>query len=223
MDYLSFIESYAGPEYIFFYKAAVANLTMMVCFILGGCMPAFYLIGIVAIATQYTVDRVSLAYHYRLPPMYSEILTLGTLEMMSWIPLVTLIMLFWCYTNNQMFDNIITPINFEDEVRLSHHKFQSINWDSLSPAQSALGIAIIALFSFHIIRKLMDWWRARVEAQNKAIEISSTPLPNFFETIQEQDIEDYLDDYEHFTQFGFSFFNNKDKIKRLKFELEKRQ
>lgn len=49
-DYLSFLEIYAGPEYVFFYKAAVTNLTMLVCFILGGCMPAFYLIGIVAVA-----------------------------------------------------------------------------------------------------------------------------------------------------------------------------
>lgn len=53
--------------------------------------------------------------------MYSEILTLGTLEMMSWIPLVTLVMQFWCYTNQQMFDNVIDPIKFSDEVRLSHH------------------------------------------------------------------------------------------------------
>lgn len=50
-DYLTFIENFAGPEYLFFFKAATTNLTMMICFILGGLMPSYYIIGMVAIAT----------------------------------------------------------------------------------------------------------------------------------------------------------------------------
>lgn len=157
-DQLTFLENYAGPEYIFFYKAAVANLTMMICFIFGGCMPAFYLIGMLAIAVQYTVDRVALAYHYRLPPSYSEILTLGILEMMSWIPLVTLCLMFWQYTNMQMFDNVIGPIEFQDEVRLSYHHMSNIKWNKLNTAQQCLAVTIVGIFSFHMMRLIVDWW-----------------------------------------------------------------
>lgn len=109
-DYLSFIEKFAGPEYLFFLKVATTNLTLLCCFIMGGCMPAFYLIGMAAIAIQYIMDRYLLARHFRRPPMYSEIMTLNTFEIISWIPLVTLFLQFWCYTNQQMFDNKIDPI-----------------------------------------------------------------------------------------------------------------
>lgn len=107
---MSFIEKFAGPEYLFFLKVATTNLTLLICFIMGGCMPAFYLIGMGAIAIQYIMDRYLLARHFRQPPMYSEIMTLNTFEIITWVPLVTLVLQFWCYTNQQMFDNKIDPI-----------------------------------------------------------------------------------------------------------------
>lgn len=48
-------------------------------------------------------------------------------------------------------------------------------------------------------------------------------MPNFFDAIQEVDIEDYIEDYTHFRVFGFSFFNSPEKIQRLKDELAERK
>lgn len=78
----------------------------------------------------------------------------------------------------------------------------------MTTAQVALGASIIGMILFHVLRLIYDAWRARVEENERLIEISSTPLPNFFDTLAKKDIEDYLEDYEHFTTFGFSYFNN---------------
>ena len=85
----------AGPEYLFYYKAAITKLSMLVILIMGSCMPAFYLLGIIALACQYIVDRLMLSYFYRIPPMYSEILTLETIDLMKYVTPINLIMLFW--------------------------------------------------------------------------------------------------------------------------------
>lgn len=97
-------------------------------------MPIFYLIGVIALGVQYVIDRLTLAYFYRLPPMYTELMTIVTLELMSWVPLATLSILFWQYTNRQMFDNVIDPITFENEVRHAHHKVRDIEWGKLNTA-----------------------------------------------------------------------------------------
>lgn len=110
-------------------------MTIFVCLLLGGSMPILYFIGMIAIAFQYLCDRLTLAYFYRLPPMYTERLTIGTLELASFVPLLGLSLLFWQYTNMQMFDNEIDTITTQDEVRLSHHSISSLRWSSLQPAQ----------------------------------------------------------------------------------------
>lgn len=48
-------------------------------------------------------------------------------------------------------------------------------------------------------------------------------MPNFFDAIQEVDIEDYIEDYTHNRIFGFSFFNSPESIQKLKEELQERK
>ena len=62
-----------------------------------------------------------MAYFFRKPPMFSIRLTMSLLSFMSLASTFGLCMLFWQYTNKQMFDNKIDPIEYEDEARLSHH------------------------------------------------------------------------------------------------------
>lgn len=98
-----------------------------------------------------------------------------------------------------------------------------MNWDEFNLAQKALFVSIIVIFLFHIGRHSVFCLIEKLVAKKNDVEIADTPMPNFFDAIQEVDIEDYIEDFVHFTSFGFSFFRSKDKIERLKEELEERK
>lgn len=110
-DYLAFLDLHAGPEYYFYYKAAITSLIVFTCILFGGSMPILYFIGLFAILLQYLLDRWTLAYFYRLPPKYSAGLTLGIIEVISYAPVCALAILAWQYTNMQMFDNKVDELD----------------------------------------------------------------------------------------------------------------
>ena len=64
---LNFIDQHVGPEYPIYYKAANSILVVMVCLIFAPAFPIFYFIGLIAIFIQYFMERVTLAYFYRIP------------------------------------------------------------------------------------------------------------------------------------------------------------
>ena len=109
-DFLKFLDLYAGPEYPFYYKCANTNLMVFICLIFGPAMPLLYFISLFALAIQYTTDRLLLTYFYRIPPKFSEKLTLQNIRIISFVPIFSLMFTFWAFTNKQMFDNKIDPI-----------------------------------------------------------------------------------------------------------------
>lgn len=96
---LTFMDMNVGPEYPFYYKIAQTKITLWICVMLGPCMPVLYFVGAIAFIVQYIIDRLSLAYFYRLPPMYSERLTLNVVKTLKYYPCVALCIAFWLYTN----------------------------------------------------------------------------------------------------------------------------
>lgn len=79
-------------------------------------------------------DRWTLAYFYKLPPMYNDELTKSMLRIISFVPIFSLSILFWQSTNKQMFDNKIDKIKTEGDVRPSYHKISEIKWSQLNNA-----------------------------------------------------------------------------------------
>jgi len=86
MCQLEFLDLYAGPEYLFFYKVANINLMVFITLIFGSVFPILYWISLCSIGTQYVVERMSLTYFYRLPPKFTEAITIQNLEIMGWAP-----------------------------------------------------------------------------------------------------------------------------------------
>ena len=206
-DKLKIIEQQAGPIYYFHYKAAITKLSIALIILMGCCMPAFFLLGILALSIQYIMDRLTLCYFYRLPPMYSEFLTLQTLDFMKYLPPISLTMLFWQFTNKQFFGNSIDPIDNIDEVRLSHHLPWQIEWSKLTSSQQALLVTIPVLLFVALLVDIIEYWD-EVRAQNKKNQMifSEQKLPNFFDTLREQDIIDFLQDQQDLSEVGYQPF-----------------
>ena len=109
-DYLQFLELRAGPEYCIYYKCANTIMMVFITLIFGPALPILYVISLFSICCQYIIDRLTLAYFYRLPPKFSDELSYLCIRTMQVAPLPSLIFTYWLYGNRQMFDNKIDPI-----------------------------------------------------------------------------------------------------------------
>lgn len=149
----------------------------------GYCMPVLYLVAFVSIVIQYFFDRYRIAYFYRKPPMFSIKLTLSVLSLMSLASTAGLCMLFWQYTNKQMFDNKIDPIEYDDEPRLSHHFISEIQWSKLSLAQQFLVITILVMIVFHTLQYTFEFY-LMLNNPNQKLTLVEQNLPNYFKSLQ---------------------------------------
>ena len=75
-DFLKYIDLRAGPQYSFHSKLANTQLLVFMVIIFAPMLPILYPIAIGSLILQYLTDKLFLTYFYRLPPKYSEDLTL---------------------------------------------------------------------------------------------------------------------------------------------------
>lgn len=94
---------------------------MFFTLIFGTILPALYPLALFGILAQYTADRLLLTHFYRMPPKYSEQLTLQNINLMFMAPILGLMVNFWAFGNRQMFENKIDAISTQGEISYSHH------------------------------------------------------------------------------------------------------
>jgi len=97
-DYLEFLELHAGPEYCICYKCANTNMMVFITLIFGPALPILYVISPFQYV-QYFIERLTLAYFYRIPPKFSDKLTLLNIKIMQFAPIPSLMFTFWLYGN----------------------------------------------------------------------------------------------------------------------------
>ena len=67
-----YINLYAGPEYLMHFKYSSILVQVYVSFMYGLFIPLLIPIALIGIINMYLVERLSLAYYYRVPPMYDH-------------------------------------------------------------------------------------------------------------------------------------------------------
>ena len=121
----AYIDTYAGPEYLIHYRYAAILLQIGVAFCYGCTMPPLYGIACVAFVILYINERLLVCYYYREPPSFDEKMTMLTLDLVKWVPFIMLPMAFWQLGNRQIFESVVTEIEFKADVKLSSHYFSS--------------------------------------------------------------------------------------------------
>jgi len=129
--YLRFIDLHAGPIYPFNYKVAESMTFIFATIYFGPAMPFFYVVGLWSLALHYFMERYKLAYFYRIPPQYTSALTILHIQIMALVPIWSLMLTFWIYTNQQMFDNKIDTLKFQSGIVKSHHFIGDLVWSEL--------------------------------------------------------------------------------------------
>ena len=77
-----YINLYAGPEYMMHFRYSSIMLLVFVSFTYGLFIPIMFPIAGIGIFNMYVVERMTLAYYYRQPPMFDEKLNARAIDLL---------------------------------------------------------------------------------------------------------------------------------------------
>lgn len=206
-DYIEFLELHAGPEYNFYYKTANTTIMVFITLIFGPALPILYIISLIAIGSAYFIDRLALTYFYRLPPKYSDKLTLLNLKIMSFAPIISLTFTFWLYNNQQMFGNQIDPIKNQNDLILSHHTFSSLKWARFNSNEKLI---IYSIFVFGIYLTTDNFYQTFLKRkEKKAFETDpKSTVPKYWSVLKTNECAQIVEDEQNFRKLGFKCMDN---------------
>lgn len=120
----AYVDLYAGPEYLIHYRYATILLNIFMAFLYGTSMPYLYFCAVLAFVILYINERLLVCYYYREPPTFDEKMTVMTLEMTKYVPLMMLPFAFWQLGNRQIFDDVVFEIVYKTDFLISGHDIQ---------------------------------------------------------------------------------------------------
>lgn len=87
------------------FKYSSIIVQVYVSFMYGMCIPLLFPIALFGIFNMYFVERLSLAYYFKRPPMYDEKLNENALFILKHAPLLMFLFGYWGFGNRQIFFN----------------------------------------------------------------------------------------------------------------------
>ena len=78
---------------------------LFVCFMYGLAIPMLFPISLMAFTVLYTMEKLTITYCFRQPPMFDEKLNESAISKMKWAPIFMMFFGYWCLSNVQLFTN----------------------------------------------------------------------------------------------------------------------
>jgi len=97
---MQYVDIYSGPEYAIHFRYSAIMNTVFVCAMYGSAMPILFPIGLLAFVILYVWERLLICYYYKQPPMFSESMTKSAYSVLSYAPIVYIMMTYWFLSNN---------------------------------------------------------------------------------------------------------------------------
>ena len=95
----SYVDLHGGPEFLIHWKYASITNMLLVCFTFSLAIPFLYVIALIAYIIHYTVERLCLAYYYKQPPLYDDLMSKSTLKVFKLAVPLHLFFGFWAITH----------------------------------------------------------------------------------------------------------------------------
>ena len=180
---------------------------VFITLIFGPALPILYVISLITIGSAYFIDRLALTYFYRLPPKYSEKLTLLNLKIMSFAPIISLFYTFWLYNNQQMFSNQIDPIDNQNDLVLSHHTLKTLKWSKFNSNEKLIIYSIVIFGAYLTID---NFYRTFLERKEKEayVENPQRSVPKYWSILKANECATLVEDEHHFRNLGFHCIDN---------------
>lgn len=103
-----------------FKYAAMLNV-VFVTFMYGLAVPLLFPIACVFFAVSYIVERLALAYSYRKPPMFDDVLNKSAIDSLKVAPIFMMFFGFWIFGNRQIFNNFVSARDDKNEPIITDH------------------------------------------------------------------------------------------------------
>ena len=117
-----FVTIYSGPVFTFHEKIAYiwTNCVLAMCF--GPVMPICYLYCLASLIVMYVVERLSMAYSYKQPPMFSNSMSKTLVGYLFMGPLMHYMTAISAFSNQQVFNNEVNTLkNFDMNPPSNQH------------------------------------------------------------------------------------------------------
>lgn len=122
-----YIDLYSGPVFMLHYKySSVLNISF-VTMMFGYGIPMLFPIAAVSFLVLYCLEKGSLYYSYRLPPMYDHRLSEMILSSLLIAPIFYLAFGFWMCSSNQILSNEhLTPVQSVQSTPQTGHIYSHV-------------------------------------------------------------------------------------------------
>lgn len=188
----AYINLYSGPEYMMHFKYSGMMNVLFVCFMYGLAIPALFPISLLAFTVLYTVEKMTITYFFRKPPMFDEKLNESSISKMKWAPIFMMFFGYWCLTNKQIFTNESYEIYRTTEAVQTGHKMWSFAANSGLPLfLCGLIMGFLIFFNDLALSVLNKWGIMLPEAEDEVDE----GLGTYWQCLNEHDRREwYLDE-----------------------------
>ena len=118
---LQYADLNSGAEHRLFEKYPRIVNIVMVSMMYSFGMPILYVIGIVSISVSYIFEKLIVVFYHRKPPMYDDTLNNLSVQLLKWGAFTYALMSYWMISNRQMFANVITPLEYQNDIEEYMH------------------------------------------------------------------------------------------------------
>jgi len=202
---------WSGGDYVIHFKySGVLNIVYISC-MYGIGMPILFPLAAFNFFNQWVAERIIMAWYMKQPPALDEKLTVNTISMLKFAPMLFLVNGFWILSNQQIFSNSWTFINVSGESMKSNHLFKfDLNW---AAPVLIISIASVVIFTFQtFFANVLD--KMGFNMSEKDIEVDED-LPNFFQSLKLSHADELiLENINMMENFGFEH-NDPDTIQVL--------
>ena len=201
-----YVDLYSGPAYMMHFKYSTIMNNVFVALMFGPGVPLLYPVCIFSLFILYVVERLSLAFYYKQPPMFDEKMSASTYKTMRWAIALNLFFAYWMYSNKQMFSNEVHPLRKAFDVPLTGHViFKNFEVDQAFPS-FLFGFIFLAIFCTRWVRPLVAKFIPSWFPEDPLVKEN---LGNYFDSLEEKDLEWWTTEEEYIRdELGYKMVND---------------
>lgn len=132
---------------------AVAMNTIFTTLFYGLALPILFPIAMLTFVNIYVIEKLTITYWYKKPPVYDDKINRIALGLMRWAPICFFTFGYWLMTNKQMFNNTVAGFNYKNKPTVSDDS--GMPWTVNGPATPIF----IALIIYLVILVFGKSWK----------------------------------------------------------------
>jgi hypothetical protein len=182
----AYVDLYAGPVYLIHYRYSMILLHIGCAFMYGTCMPILYIVAFVAFIVLFINERVLVCYYYREPPSFDEEITMKAMNIIQWIPILALPIIFWQMGNRQIFETEVVQIDRASDVIMSNHDLKNA-LSHTNPLYMTYNSGPFFLFVIIITYYVLKWLKEVILDDEEEDDQLCEGLSDYYDALEQTD------------------------------------